>query len=174
VHLSVLFGNKHVVPISFREGFYAGLAVALCIGLFLGSLWRPERQIQRHSENLLRAIEKKDWTRFAFFVSGDYQDQWGNDHALLLQSTREVFRSVRMIRLNTANPRIWITNHSGFWEAKITTDGDGGEIMMMIKQRINSLVTPFRLEWRRMSGKPWDWKLVRGSNADLQIPSEFQ
>jgi hypothetical protein len=161
------------VPNSSRKGFYAGLAIALFLGLFLVWLWRPERQVQRHSENLLRAIEKRDWTRFASFVAGEYQDQWANDHTLILERTREVFRYVRVVRLSASNPRIWISNQTGFWEAKIAIDGDNGEIMTVIKQRVNSLATPFRLEWRRVSGNPWDWKLVQVSNADLQIP-EFQ
>jgi hypothetical protein len=40
----------------------------------------------------------------------------------------------------------------------------------MIKERVNSIPAPFQLEWRRVSGKPWDWKLVRVSNAELVIP----
>ena len=42
--------------------------------------------------------------------------------------------------------------------------------MMLVKERVSSLTTPFDLEWRRMSAKPWDWKLVRVSNAELALP----
>jgi hypothetical protein len=165
--------EKDVVPISSREGFYTGLAIALVVGLFLVWLWRPERQIQRHSENLLRAIEKRDWTRFAAFIANDYQDQWGNDSTAVLERTREVFRYVRTIRLTPANPTTGIANHAGFWTTKITVDGDNSEVIAAIKERVNSLATPFRFEWRQTSGKPWDWKLVRVSNAELEIP-EYQ
>jgi len=37
-----------------------------------------------------------------------------------------------------------------------------------------SLGAPFELQWRRISGKPWDWKLIRVSNPELQLPSEFE
>jgi hypothetical protein len=58
--------------------------------------------------------------------------------------------------------------------SRITIDGDSGEVMTAVKERVNSLPTPFELEWRRMSGKPWDWKLARVGNPDLEIPAGFQ
>jgi hypothetical protein len=161
------------VPMSFRQSFYAGLAVALLAGLFFLWLWRPERQLQCHSQHLLRAIEKRDWTRFASFISADYQDQWGNNHALVLEKTREVFGYVRTAQLTAIDPAVSVTNKTGYWRAKILVEGRG-ELMTTIKERVNSLASPFQLEWRRISGKPWDWKLIRVSNADLVIPSEFQ
>lgn len=159
--------------ITSRGGFYAGLAAALLVGLFLVRLWTPERQIRRHSENLLRACEKRDWTRFGSFVADDYRDQWGNDRSGVLERTRDVFRYVHIVHLTAVNPSIRTVNKHGVWTAKIAIDGDNGEAMTMIKDRVNSLITPFELEWQRKSGKPWDWKLVRVSNPDLQIP-EFQ
>ncbi len=39
----------------------------------------------------------------------------------------------------------------------------------MIKQRVNHLPEPFVLEWRRISARPWDWKLVRVSNPALEL-----
>jgi hypothetical protein len=36
---------------------------------------------------------------------------------------------------------------------------------------VNKLPSPFELEWRRLSGKPWDWKLVGVSNPACQIPA---
>ena len=163
-----------MLRLPFRQGFYAGLAVALIAGLFLVWLWRPERQLQRHSKNLLHAIEKRDWTRFASFIGSDYQDQWGNDHALVMERTREVFSYVRAARLVAMDETVSAGNDSGYWRAKIIVEGDSGELMSVLKERVNSLPTPFQLEWRRMSGKPWDWKLTRVTNAELVIPSEFQ
>lgn len=160
--------------ISFRHSFYAGLAVTLLAGFFLVWLWRPERQLHRHSEHVLRAIEKRDWTRFASFIGGDYQDQWGNDRTLVLERTREVFGYVRRARLTVIDPTVSVTNESGYWRARILVDGDNGELITVIKGRVNSLATPFQLQWHRVSQKPWDWKLIRVSNPDLEIPSEFQ
>ena len=76
------------MTISFRGGFYAGLAVALCIALYLIWLWRPERQIRLHTKNFFHAIEHHDWMAAADFLGNDYQDQWGDDKTRLLERMR--------------------------------------------------------------------------------------
>jgi hypothetical protein len=161
------------VRFSFRDGFYIGLTGALLLGLFLLWLWRPEHQLELHSQHLLRALEKKDWARFGDFISYDYQDQWANDRARVLERTREVFRYVRIVRVTALAPAIWTTDQTGYWQARITIDGDNGEVMALIKERVNPLKSPFRLEWHHASSKPWDWKLVGVSNPDLVITSEL-
>src|SRR5436309_14664887 len=131
----------------FREGFYGGLSVALLIALFLTWLWQPEHQVRRHSENLLHAIEKKDWMRFAAFIGNDYQDQWGNDRALVLERTREVFRYLRNVRVTAVNPNVWTADNTGYWKAKIMIDGENSEVMALLKERVNSIPSPCQLEW---------------------------
>jgi hypothetical protein len=160
------------VSISFRGRFYVGLAIALCIGLYLVWLWRPERQVKRHTENFLQAIEHKNWTAAGAFIASDYQDQWGDDRARVLERMREGFRYVRGIQIHASNTTVRIERHRAEWTGKITIDGDEGEAMDLLKERVNSLVTPFELEWRRLSAKPWDWKLVRVSNSALEIPAD--
>jgi hypothetical protein len=161
------------VRISFRGAVGGGLIVACVAGLFLVWLWRPEHQIRCHTDNLLRSIEKRNWSRFAFFISNDYRDQWGNDRPLVVERTREVFGYLRTARLTATNPALSVAGHTGYWKAKIIINGDDSEVMAAMKERVNSLATPFQLEWRRMSAKPWDWKLARVSNPELRIP-EFQ
>ncbi len=56
------------------------------------------------------------------------------------------------------------------WQSRITIEGEGGEVIALVKERLNSVSTPFDLEWRHMSGKPWDWKLVHVSNETLTLP----
>jgi hypothetical protein len=161
------------VPISFRGGFYGAVIVAVLVGLFLIWLWRPERQLRRHTENFLKTIEHKNWTAAADFIGSDYQDQWGEDRARVLERMRNGFRYVRGARINASNPTVRIENRRAIWSGKIMIDGDQSEVMELLKERVNSLAIPFELEWRRVSSKPWDWKLVRVSNSALEIPADF-
>jgi hypothetical protein len=58
------------------------------------------------------------------------------------------------------------------WSGKIKVyDTDNG-VMDLLNERVNSLPAPFELEWHRLSGKPWDWKLVRVSNSAFEIPAD--
>jgi hypothetical protein len=161
------------VPISFRSGFYGGLIIALLVGLFLVWLWRPERQVRRHTENFLHAVEHKSWTAAGACIGSDYHDQWGDNRARVLERMREGFRYVCGVRINASNATVRIEKQRAIWSDKIVIDGDESEVMAALKERVNSLTAPFQLEWRRVSAKPWDWKLVRVSNSSLEIPADF-
>ena len=158
--------------ISFRGGFYGGLAIALCLGLYPIWLWQPERQVKRHTENFFHAIEHKNWEAAADFIATDYQDQWGDDRVRVLERLREGFRYVRSPRIIASNPSVQVETQRAFWSGKITLYSSDGDVMEVLDQRVNSLQSPFKLEWHHLSGKPWDWKLARVSNPAFEIPAD--
>jgi hypothetical protein len=57
------------------------------------------------------------------------------------------------------------------WSGKITLYSSSDDAMEVLYQRVNSLPSPFELEWHHLSGKPWDWKLARVSNPSFEIPA---
>ncbi len=160
------------MSISFRGGFYAGLTLAVCIGLYLVWLWRPERQVRRHTENFFHAIEHKDWTAAVDFIGSDYHDQWADDRARLLERMREGFRWVRGPRIIASNPSVQVETLRAIWTSKIVLYSTDNDVMELLDERVNALPAPFELEWHRLSGKPWDWKLVRVSNSALKMPAD--
>ena len=160
------------MSISFRGGFYAGLTLAVCIGLYLVWLWRPERQARRHTENFFHAIEHKDWTAAVDFIGSDYHDQWADDRVRLLERMREGFRWVRGPRIIGSNPSVQVETLRAIWTSKIVLYSTDNDVMELLDERVNALPAPFELEWHRLSGKPWDWKLVRVSNSALKMPAD--
>jgi len=58
------------------------------------------------------------------------------------------------------------------WFGKITVYSSDDGVMELLDERVNKLSTPFELEWHRLSGKPWDWKLVRVSNSTFELPAD--
>ena len=157
------------MPSSFRNGVYAGLLVAAIAGIWLATLWRPERQVRLHTAHLLSQIERKNWRAVGDFVGDDYQDRWGNDRGRALDRIREVFRFLPNARIEPSGAQVRIENRMGYWQAKITVRGGPGELTTLIEERVNSLPAPFELEWRRGSSKPWDWKLICVRNEALEI-----
>lgn len=159
--------------VDFRMGLYLGVVVTLTIGLYCFWLWQPRRQIDRHTENLFHKIEQRNWTRVADLIAVDYNDQWNEDRALILERLRLVAGGARHLRFNVLDHISQIDNNIGLWRGRIAVDGDDSELIAAIKQRVNALTTPFELQWRHVSRKPWDWKLIRVSNPELEIPAGF-
>ena len=161
--------------IDFRTGMLVGLGATLAIGLYCVWLWQPPRQIDRHAKNLLHDIEQRNWSRVADLIETDYADQWGNDRALVLERMRLVLGYGHHLRLNVidANCKIDEGRRVGLWRSRIVIEDDNPDLAAVVKERVNSLTTPFELQWRHTSRKPWDWKLVRVSNPELEIPAEF-
>lgn len=157
------------MPASFRNGLYAGLLLAAIAGIWLVTLWQPERQVRLHSTHLLSQIEKENWRAVGAFVGEDYEDRWGNDRSRALVRIRRVFSALPKARIEASGASVRIENRQGYWQAKITVKGGAGEFTTLIEERVNSLPGPFELEWRRQSSKPWDWKLIRVRHEALEI-----
>jgi hypothetical protein len=160
------------VTITFRGGFIGGLALALCVGVYLLWLWRPEHQVRLHTENFFHAIEHRNWDAGADFIGDDYHDQWGDDRVRVLERMREGFRWVRESRILASHPAVRVETRRAIWVGKITLYSSDDGVMEMLDEHVNKLPAPFELEWHRFSGKPWDWKLVRVSNPAFQIPAD--
>ena len=153
---------------SFRTGFYAGLIVAVIWAVWLIRLWQPQRQIALHSVHLIEEIEQKNWKSVAGRVSPEYQDRWGHDRTILLERLREVFRVLSNPRIEATQPAVRHENGHGYWTAKVRLTASG-EFADYVQSRVNSIETPFELEWQAGATWPWDWKLVSVRNPDLEI-----
>ncbi len=159
------------MTVSFRSGFYAGFLLAAIIALWLWQFWQPARQVELHSEHLLRAAQSKSWDAIGGLLDQSYRDQWNQDRPLALSRLREVFRFARNLHLKASRPIVLASNGEGDWSARITIEADQNEIADLIKSRVNHLDAPFELHWQQKSWKPWDWKLVRVSNSALELPT---
>ena len=160
------------MTITLRGALIGALVVALCIGLYLLWLWRAEHQVRLHTEHFFHAIDGRNWETVANFIGDDYRDQWANDRTRLLEHMREGFRWVRGSRIMAPNATVQVQTPHAIWIGKITVYSSDDGVMDVLEERVNKLPTPFELEWRRCSGKPWDWKLVRVSNPAFQIPAD--
>ena len=160
------------MTITLRGAFIGGTALLVSVGVYLFWLWRPEHQVRLHTENFFHAIDGRNWETVADFIGGDYHDQWDNDRARLLERIREGFRWVRGSRITAANLSVQVETSRAIWIGKIVVYSSDDGVMEVLDERVNKLPAPFEFEWRRISGKPWDWKLVRVSNPAFQIPAD--
>jgi hypothetical protein len=160
------------VTITFRRGFIAGIALLVSVGVCLVWLYRPEHQVRLHTENFLHAIDGRNWELVTSFIADDYHDQWNNDRIRLVERMREGFRWVRESRITVSNATVQVDMPRAIWIGRIILYSSDDGVMEVLDERINKLPTPFELEWRRLSGKPWDWKLMRVVNPGFEIPAD--
>jgi hypothetical protein len=85
---------------------------------------------------------------------------------------REGFGWVRGSRITAPDTAVRVETPRAIWIGKINVYSSDDGVMQSLDERVNRLPAPFELEWRHVSGKPWDWKLVRVSNPAFQIPAD--
>ena len=160
------------MTITLRGALISGTAITACLSLYLLWLWRPEHQVRLHTQHFFHAIDRRNWETVAEFIGEDYRDQWDDDRTRLLERMREGFRWVRGSAITAPDALVRIEMPRGIWIGKINMYSSDDGVMQLLDERVNRLPTPFELEWRHVSGKPWDWKLVRVSNNEFQIPAD--
>jgi len=160
------------VTITLRGAITGVLAAALCIGLYLLWLWRPEHQVRLHTQHFFSAIDGRNWEKVAEFIGENYRDQWDQDRTGLLERMREGFRRLPGSTITAPDAAVQVEASRANWVGKINVYSSDDGVMQLLDERVNRLPAPFQLEWHHISGKPWDWKLVRVSNPAFQIPTD--
>ena len=85
----------------------------------------------------------------------------------------KAFDTCAVTRIIASNPSVRIETRRAVWTGKIMVYSSDDDVMELLDERVNSLPAPFELEWHRLSGKAWDWKLVRVSNSAFEIPADI-
>lgn len=139
------------------------------VAIYTAALWQPARQVQLHQANLLRAVEKRNWERFASFMADDYSDRWGHDKEFVVRESREVFRQFLFLTVRQEVRATTILDQKGTVVARIELTGSGGPLANVVRERVNALSEPFTFRWRQRSWKPWDWQLVQVDQPELDL-----
>jgi hypothetical protein len=153
-----------------KKSVVCAAAALIAAAFFCFSLWQPERQLRLHQAHLLRAVEKRDWERFAAFFADDYSDRWGHDKANVIERTREVFRQFLFVKVRHRVVTIDRTGDGARIGAQIAIEGSGGPVAQYAQERVAALSEPFVFRWVKRSSKPWDWQLREVDQPEIEIP----
>jgi hypothetical protein len=148
------------------------VAATLVLGFWCLWLWQPARQVRRHTEQLLAAVEDKDWREMAELMMYDYSDRWGHDKATILDHTKQAFAQFFSLTVESSELDVEEANAIGTARVRIAIKGRGGPLADFVMSRVAELKEPFAFTWKQASWKPWDWKLVRVDQPELEI-SEY-
>jgi hypothetical protein len=145
------------------------LLVLAAIGLFLLTLWSPERQVRLHQQNLLKAVSKRNWERAASFISEEYSDRWGHDKGNVIERGREGLRHFLFLDIKMKDERIAVIEKQGRVETELKVTGSPAAIADGLIERVESFRQPFGFRWERRSWKPWDWQLIEFDQQELRL-----
>ena len=144
--------------------------IFLLAALWLRWWWQPERQIPRAQARLLSSIAKRDFTAMGAMLAADYRDRWQQDRAAVIERSGEVFGQFVMLAFEREPRELRAESGSWFLSEKVRLKGLGGPLAMAARDAVNALREPFVTEWRRRSGKPWDWELKSVTQPELELP----
>lgn len=146
----------------------AGVGLLVLV-LYLTWLWQPERQVERHFDNLVRSVEKRNWNRFVRLLAEDYQDQWGFDRETIRSEAPDAFRHFFGLNIDTEDRRQVVVGDRAQVTTVLRIRGEGTAVAQMVRSEVNRIHEPFIFYWEKRSWKPWDWQLVRVENERLSL-----
>ena len=153
-----------------RKQWYIFVSVApLALALYSVWLWQPERQVRLHTAHLLKAVEGRRWNKVDAFVADNYSDRWGHDKGFVVRESNEVFRQFLFLTIESQTLSCSISSSTGMTRDRVKISGSGSPVAQVVTERVNRLEQPFVFTWARMTWKPWDWRLTRIDQPELEI-----
>jgi len=144
-------------------------ALTLALVLYSAWLWQPARQVRLHTAHLLKAVEGRRWKKVDSFIADNYSDRWNHDKEFVLRESSEVFSQFLFPMIESRPLSCSISGSTGVTRDLVMIAGGGSPVAQIVTERVNRLRQPFVFTWERASWKPWDWRLTRFDQPELDI-----
>lgn len=148
-----------VVRASWLVTSLAALLAVWLVWLFL--LWRPARQVELHTQNLLARASARDWPAVQAMMSPDYSDAWGHDRAVAIDKSRELFSHFFALQVvPLAPPRVTWEGGDCLASAPIGVFGTGTAVAQAVIEEVRAAGGEAVFVWRKSGSWPWQWLLA--------------
>jgi hypothetical protein len=155
-----------VVRASWLLTALSALLVLWLVWLFL--LWRPARQAELHTLNLLERASARDWPAVEAMMAADYRDAWGHDRASAIDEARQLFSHFFALQIVALAPlRITDENEALAVSAPVGVFGSGTAVAQAVIEEVREARGDAVFVWRRVGGWPWQWALGEVRHAEL-------
>lgn len=159
------------VPVSWLK-IAAILSVAAWL-TWLFFLWRPARQVELHTSNLLARASARDWDAVAAMMAADYRDAWGHDRTAAVDEARQLFSHFFALHIVPLDPLRVSEITGGFSaRARIGVFGTGTAVAAAVIEEVREAGGEADFVWRREGPWPWQWALseVRHETLSARWP----
>ena len=155
-----------VVRASWLLTALSALLVLWLVWLFL--LWRPARQVELHTLNLLERASAREWPAVEAMMAADYRDAWGHDRASAIDEARQLFSHFFALQIVALEPlRITGENEALAVSAPVGVFGSGTAVAQAVIEEVREARGDAVFVWRRVGGWPWQWALAEVRHAEL-------
>ena len=155
-----------VVRASWLLTALSALLVLWLVWLFL--LWRPARQVELHTLNLLERASAREWPAVEAMMSADYRDAWGHDRASAIDEARQLFSHFFALQIVALEPlRITDENEALAVSAPVGVFGSGTAVAQAVIEEVREARGDAVFVWRWVGGWPWQWALAEVRHAEL-------
>lgn len=154
------------IPVAWLAWVVAAAAAATL--LWLAMLWRPTRQVELHTRDLLARASARDWPAVAGMMAADYRDEWGQSRQGAVDAARTLFSNFFVLHIRPLEPwKIEAGAEGATASATIGVFGTGTAVAEMVMEEVRSVSEPTVFRWRKSGRWPWDWELSGAGNGAL-------
>lgn len=163
---------ESVLAISRKTWIASIIVLFLIVGLAIR--WQPDAQLERCWEGFLDAFETRRWSAVNAYLSPEYHDSWGHTRRQLGRDATYALTDFRTLEVRATHTVIERSGRRAQIEAVIRVVGDGGPRAEQARQAVNRVFVPTTFAWERRPWRPWDWRLVRITNEEVDLPTAYR
>lgn len=154
-----------------RRNIFVGLLAAVALWLTwkgIAVLARsPERQVLDAQEELIRAVERRDWEAVGGMLTEDYSDEAGHDRALAVDDARQALAHFFTLTIQHTVTKHEVENKQASLLVQIRLEGNGAGLSQTVVTTVNGMAEPWEFRWRKEGAWPWTWRVERIHHPQL-------
>lgn len=158
------------------------VGLALVVFLFsmaflLPHLWQPERQVRKHWERYMDALEDRRWASVRGLTADHYEDQWGMDKDQMIGNGGQALKGFMHLEIIPRNTEVAMESHELRGAVMTTLSLEGKTFSWgaeTAKTEANKLDEPWVFVWEKTGMWPWSWQVARIENEGLELDAYLQ
>lgn len=129
--------------------------------VWLCLLWRPARQVELHTRNLLGRVSARDWPAVEAMLSPNYRDGWGHDRPAAIDEARRLLSHFFVLQIAPLEP-LRITEEGGerLAASRLGVFGTGTAVAESVIEEVRASGGDAVFVWRQSGRWPWAWLLT--------------
>ncbi len=132
----------------------------------------PEREMLEAQTALIKALEKRSWSKVSKALSETYTDSWGQNRELAVELGKQALSGFISLGIHEQLLSSRAAEGVGETTFHLQLDGNGMGFSSVVLGRVNSMNQPWKLNWRKEGLWPWTWKVVRLEQPDVVLPPQ--